>query len=98
MLDLAELLIVANTGDDFELLGLQICPDIDTLMYTLAGLADPLRGWGLAGETWQCIEALGALGGPDWFRLGDRDLATHLQRSALLRGGPPAEPLALTRP
>lgn len=87
LLDPAELLIVANTGDDFEHLGLQICPDIDTLMYTLAGLADPARGWGLAGETWQCIEALGALGGPDWFRLGDRDLATHLQRSALLRAG-----------
>jgi LPPG:FO 2-phospho-L-lactate transferase len=87
LLDPAELLIVANTGDDFEHLGLQICPDIDTLMYTLAGVADPVRGWGLAGETWQCIEALGALGGADWFRLGDRDLATHLQRSALLRGG-----------
>jgi LPPG:FO 2-phospho-L-lactate transferase len=87
LLDPAELLIVANTGDDFEHLGLQICPDTDTLIYTLAGLADPLRGWGLAGETWQCIDALGALGGPDWFRLGDRDLATHLQRSALLRSG-----------
>ena len=87
LLDPGELLIVANTGDDFEHLGLPICPDIDTLIYTLAGLADPLRGWGLAGETWQCIAALGALGGPDWFRLGDRDLATHLQRSALLRAG-----------
>lgn len=87
LLDPAELLVVANTGDDFEHLGLQICPDIDTLVYTLAGLADPVRGWGLAGETWQCVEALGALGGPDWFRLGDRDLATHLQRSALLRSG-----------
>ncbi len=87
LLDPAELLIVANTGDDFEHLGLPICPDIDTLIYTLAGLADPLRGWGLAGETWQCMGALGALGGPDWFRLGDRDLATHLQRGALLRAG-----------
>ena len=87
VLDPAELLVVANTGDDFEHLGLQICPDIDTLVYTLAGLADPVRGWGLAGETWQCMEALGALGGQDWFRLGDRDLATHLQRSALLRAG-----------
>ncbi len=87
LLDPAELLIVANTGDDFEHLGLHISPDIDTLLYTLAGRADPVRGWGLAGETWQCIGALGALGGPDWFRLGDRDLATHLQRSALLRSG-----------
>ena len=87
LLDPAELLIVANTGDDFEHLGLPICPDIDTLIYTLAGLADPLRGWGLAGETWQCMGALGTLGGPDWFRLGDRDLATHLQRGALLRAG-----------
>ena len=87
LLDPEHLMIVANTGDDFEHLGLQICPDIDTLVYTLAGVADPARGWGLAGETWQCLDALGALGGPDWFRLGDRDLATHLQRSALLRLG-----------
>ena len=87
LLDPERLMIVANTGDDFEHLGLQICPDIDTLVYTLAGVADPARGWGLAGETWQCLDALGALGGPDWFRLGDRDLATHLQRSALLRSG-----------
>jgi len=86
-----ELLIVANTGDDFEHLGLRICPDIDTLIYTLAGCADPVRGWGLAGETWRCMDALGTLGGPGWFRLGDMDLATHLQRSALLRAGEPLE-------
>ena len=79
----AQLAIVANTADDFEHLGLSICPDLDTVMYTLAGLADPERGWGLAGETWQCMDALAALGGEDWFRLGDRDLATHLQRSLL---------------
>ncbi len=82
-----ELLVVANTGDDFEHLGLTVCPDLDTLMYTLAGRADPVRGWGLAGETWHCLEALAGLGGPDWFRLGDRDLATHLQRAELLRAG-----------
>ena len=82
-----QLAIVANTADDFEHLGLSICPDLDTVMYTLAGLADPERGWGLAGETWQCMDALAALGGEDWFRLGDRDLATHLQRSLLLARG-----------
>lgn len=82
-----ELLLVANTGDDFEHLGLPISPDLDTVMYTLAGLADPERGWGLAGESWQCMESLARLGGPDWFRLGDRDLATHLRRGMLLRDG-----------
>ena len=87
VLDPRELLIVANTGDDFEHLGLPICPDIDTLMYTLAGVADPQRGWGLAGESWHCLEALRRLDGPHWFALGDRDLATHLQRAELLRAG-----------
>ncbi len=87
VLDPRELLIVANTGDDFEHLGLPICPDIDTLMYTLAGVADPQRGWGLAGESWHCLEALRGLDGPHWFALGDRDLATHLRRAELLRNG-----------
>lgn len=82
-----ELLIAANTGDDFEHLGLTVCPDLDTLVYTLAGCADPTRGWGLAGESWNCLESLVRLGGPDWFRLGDRDLAMHLRRSALLQAG-----------
>lgn len=82
-----ELLIAANTGDDFEHLGLSVCPDLDTLLYTLSGRADPVRGWGLAGETWHCLESLAVLGGPDWFRLGDRDIATHLWRSTLLRSG-----------
>jgi LPPG:FO 2-phospho-L-lactate transferase len=82
-----ELLVVANTGDDFEHLGLTICPDLDTLMYTLAGLADPQQGWGLAGESWHCLAALGRYGASDWFRLGDRDLATHLVRSQWLREG-----------
>ncbi|WP_372799297.1 2-phospho-L-lactate transferase [Litorivivens sp.] len=82
-----QLLIVANTGDDFEHLGLTISPDLDSVMYALADRNDTERGWGLAGETWQAMEALGELGGPDWFRLGDRDLATHLRRSALLAEG-----------
>jgi LPPG:FO 2-phospho-L-lactate transferase len=82
-----ELVIVANTGDDFEHLGLTICPDVDTILYTLAGLADPRRGWGITGETWHFMDALRHLGGPGWFRLGDRDLATHVVRTqALARG------------
>lgn len=82
-----QLLIVANTGDDFEHLGLAISPDLDSVMYALADLNDTERGWGLAGETWQAMDALAVLGGPDWFRLGDRDLATHLQRTSLLARG-----------
>lgn len=82
-----QLAIVANTGDDFEHLGLTICPDLDTLMYTLSGRADPAQGWGLAGETWQVHQALEALGGPTWFQLGDGDLATHLYRSHRLAEG-----------
>jgi LPPG:FO 2-phospho-L-lactate transferase len=82
-----ELLVVGNTGDDFEHLGLPVCPDLDTLMYTLAGVADPAQGWGRAGESWNCLEALGRYGAPDWFRLGDRDLATHLARAQWLREG-----------
>lgn len=82
-----DLMIVANTADDFEHLGLYIAPDLDSVMYTLAGVNDEQRGWGLAGETWHCLRALEALGGESWFQLGDRDLATHLQRTALLRDG-----------
>jgi LPPG:FO 2-phospho-L-lactate transferase len=83
----SELTIIGNTGDDFEHLGLKICPDLDTVMYTLAELSNRELGWGQAGETWQFLEALERLGGESWFRLGDRDMATHIQRSALLRGG-----------
>ncbi len=82
-----QLTIVANTADDFEHLGLHISPDLDTLMYTLAGLDNPVQGWGLDGESWTVMDALEALGGETWFRLGDRDLATHLYRSAQLRAG-----------
>ncbi|MBB3046573.1 LPPG:FO 2-phospho-L-lactate transferase [Litorivivens lipolytica] len=82
-----QLLIVANTGDDFNHLGLSISPDLDSVMYALADLNDPQRGWGLAGESWQAMDALQQLGGADWFKLGDRDIATHLQRSVRLREG-----------
>ena len=82
-----DLSIIANPGDDFELHGLTICPDHDTLLYTLAGLGDRERGWGLAGETWNALEQFGKIGAPDWFRLGDRDLALHIHRTALLKSG-----------
>ena len=82
-----ELLIIANTGDDFEHYGLTICPDTDTLLYTLAGLDNPQLGWGRADESWAFMETLAALGGQDWFRLGDRDLALHVLRSHRVRAG-----------
>lgn len=82
-----DLLVVVNTGDDFLHLGLHISPDLDTVMYTLAGEADPERGWGLAGETWNFMEAIARFKGSDWFRLGDRDLATHLYRTRALQHG-----------
>jgi LPPG:FO 2-phospho-L-lactate transferase len=82
-----ELLIIANTGDDFEHFGLTICPDTDTLLYTLAGLDNPQLGWGRADESWAFMETLAALGGADWFRLGDRDLALHVLRSHRLSAG-----------
>lgn len=81
------LTIVANTGDDFEHLGLSISPDIDTLMYTLAGLDNPETGWGRRGETWAFMNALAELGGETWFKLGDRDLAVHVERTRRLRSG-----------
>jgi len=81
------LTVVVNTGDDFELFGLAIWPDHDTVAYTLAGRDDRERGWGLRDETWHAMEALDRLGGPTWFRLGDRDLATHLFRTGRLADG-----------
>jgi LPPG:FO 2-phospho-L-lactate transferase len=83
------LTVVVNTGDDFEHLGLYICPDLDTVTYTLAGLAHPRQGWGRADETWNFMETLEQLGGPTWFRLGDRDLALHVERTRLLQEGHP---------
>jgi len=83
------LTVIVNVGDDFEHLGLRICPDLDTVCYTLAGIANPETGWGRADESWQVMDALEELGGPTWFRLGDRDLALNLERTERLRMGMP---------
>jgi len=82
-----ELTIIVNTGDDFRHLGLYIAPDLDSVMYALAGLSDPQRGWGRRDETWQFMAALSALGGESWFQLGDADLAVHVQRTWQLAQG-----------
>ena len=85
--DPSRLTVVANTGDDFEHLGLKVCPDLDTLTYTLSGLANEETGWGRAGESGAFMEALGALGGETWFFLGDKDLAIHVERTRRLQAG-----------
>jgi LPPG:FO 2-phospho-L-lactate transferase len=82
-----QLTVVVNTADDFEHLGLYIAPDVDTVMYTLAGLASQERGWGLAGETWNALQMLGRYGVETWFQLGDRDLGTHILRTRALCQG-----------
>ncbi|HSR49214.1 MAG TPA: 2-phospho-L-lactate transferase [Acidobacteriota bacterium] len=82
-----DLTVIGNTGDDIELHGLRVCPDLDTITYTLTGNADPQRGWGRRGESFHCLEELRRLGAPDWFQLGDRDLAFHLLRSQWLSQG-----------
>lgn len=82
-----QLTVIVNTGDDFEHLGLVICPDLDSVIYALAGLANPHTGWGRVDETWNFMEALGELGGPTWFGLGDRDLALHHERTRLIGEG-----------
>ena len=82
-----ELAVAVNTADDFDLWGLRICPDLDTVMYTLAGISNPETGWGLAGESFAALEMLARYGEDAWFRLGDRDLATHVLRTARLRLG-----------
>ncbi len=84
-----DLTVIVNTGDDFEHLGLAISPDLDTVCYTLAGLANFETGWGRADESWNAIANVKKLGGPDWFNLGDRDLGTHLERTRRLRLGQP---------
>lgn len=84
-----DLTVIVNTGDDFEHLGLSISPDLDTVCYTLAGLANFETGWGRAGESWNAIANVKRLGGPDWFNLGDQDLGTHLERTRRLREGQP---------
>jgi LPPG:FO 2-phospho-L-lactate transferase len=87
--DPRRLTVIGNTGDDEEFFGLHVAPDLDTVLYTLTGQADPDRGWGLSDETFSCLRALGRLGEPTWFQLGDRDLATHLWRTQRLREGWP---------
>jgi len=82
-----QLTIVCNTGDDFDHYGLRICPDLDSVMYALAGRNNEQQGWGLADESWRVLDQLGAVGGETWFRLGDLDIATHLLRSESLRRG-----------
>jgi LPPG:FO 2-phospho-L-lactate transferase len=81
------LVIVGNTGDDIELYGLHISPDLDIIMYTLAGIVDESKGWGVSGDTFHCLEMLGKFGFETWFKLGDRDIATHIVRTKMLRDG-----------
>jgi LPPG:FO 2-phospho-L-lactate transferase len=83
----SRLAFVVNTGDDFEHLGLTICPDLDTVLYTLAGVQNPATGWGRRDETWSALDTFAQLGGETWFRLGDRDLALHVLRTHALRAG-----------
>jgi LPPG:FO 2-phospho-L-lactate transferase len=87
VLPAGQLAVVANTGDDFEHLGLHVSPDIDTLLYTLAGISNPETGWGRANESWSFMSALGELGADTWFRLGDKDLALNVYRTHRLRSG-----------
>jgi LPPG:FO 2-phospho-L-lactate transferase len=84
-----ETTVIGNVGDDVEVLGLHVSPDLDSILYALAGLADERRGWGRSGETWRALEAVSALGGEDWFALGDLDLGLHLMRTQALRAGEP---------
>jgi LPPG:FO 2-phospho-L-lactate transferase len=85
----ADVSIVGNVGDDVEILGLHVSPDLDSILYTLTGLADDERGWGRSGESWRALESVAELGGENWFKLGDRDLGLHLVRTELLRTGVP---------
>jgi LPPG:FO 2-phospho-L-lactate transferase len=95
VVDPHDVTVIVNTGDDDWFHGLRVCPDLDTVTYTLAGAENPETGWGLAGETFHAGEALGRYGVPTWFRLGDRDLATHLFRTLLLRAGNPLSEITL---
>jgi LPPG:FO 2-phospho-L-lactate transferase len=85
VLPAGDLAVVVNTADDFELWGLHVCPDLDTVMYTLAGISNPETGWGLAGESFDALSMLDSYGEDTWFKLGDRDLATHILRTSRLR-------------
>jgi len=82
-----DLVIVGNTGDDVEVYGLHISPDLDIVMYTLAGIVDEVKGWGISGDTFECLKTLGKLGFETWFKLGDRDLAIHIVRTKILKEG-----------
>jgi LPPG:FO 2-phospho-L-lactate transferase len=86
-IDPAQLTIICNTADDFVLYGLHISPDLDTIMYTLAGMSDGAKGWGIQDDTFTVLTQLEKLGGETWFKLGDRDIATHITRTRLLRAG-----------
>jgi LPPG:FO 2-phospho-L-lactate transferase len=88
-IDPTELTIVGNVGDDVEILGLHVSPDLDTILYTLTGRLDETKGWGRAGESWNALESVAELGGESWFRLGDLDLGVHLVRTEALRRGEP---------
>src|SRR5256712_12693244 len=87
-----ELTVIGNTGDDTEIWGLHVSPDLDTVMYALAGRLDAMRGWGVADDTFRCLEAMGDLGAETWVNLGGRDLATHLSRTPAPGGGTPPSP------
>jgi LPPG:FO 2-phospho-L-lactate transferase len=87
VLPASDLTAVVNTGDDFDHLGLRICPDLDTVLYTLAGVANPATGWGRADESWDAMASIRELGGADWFQLGDKDLAIHVLRTHAFKEG-----------
>jgi LPPG:FO 2-phospho-L-lactate transferase len=89
VVDPGEVTVLGNVGDDVDVLGLRVSPDLDSILYALAGLADEERGWGRADESWNALTTVAELGGESWFRLGDRDLGLHLVRSELLRAGVP---------
>src|SRR5476649_1589835 len=89
VVDAGNVSIIGNVADDLEVLGLRVSPDLDSILYTLTGLADDERGWGRAGESWQALDTVATLSGESWFRLGDRDIGLHLVRTELLRAGVP---------
>jgi LPPG:FO 2-phospho-L-lactate transferase len=89
VVEAGDVTVIGNVGDDVEVLGLHVSPDLDSILYALAGLNDEERGWGRAGESWRALETVGTLGGDTWFRLGDLDLGLHLVRTQALRAGEP---------
>jgi LPPG:FO 2-phospho-L-lactate transferase len=91
----SDVTVIGNVGDDVEVLGLHISPDLDSILYALAGLNDEERGWGRAGETWRALETVGELGGETWFQLGDLDLGVHIVRTEALRDGEPLSSVTL---